>query len=102
VTHVQKLDSFGPKTRPDGQLVGPASPTLGQFRSCLFATSSPCAVESRILVQFGILEDIYTSFTPYGCLFHIRCPCNDNSTKLVELVRNKHLSSKFCMEIWTW
>jgi hypothetical protein len=47
------------KTRPAGRLVGPTGPTLGRFGLHLFAMSSPYVVESRTLVQFGILEDIY-------------------------------------------
>jgi hypothetical protein len=47
------------KTRPAGRLVGLAGPTLDWFASHLFVVSSPCVVESRTLVQFGILEFIY-------------------------------------------
>jgi hypothetical protein len=54
----KRLDSFSPKTRLVGRLAQPAGPTSGQFGLRLFATSSPCVVESRTLVQFGILEDI--------------------------------------------
>jgi hypothetical protein len=47
------------KTRSADRIQGLAGPTLGWFGLRLFAMSSPCVVESRNLVQFGILEDIY-------------------------------------------
>jgi hypothetical protein len=47
----------------------PLSPQIPYLRDAI-ATSSPCAIESMILVRFDILEDMYG----FGCLFHIQCP----------------------------
>jgi hypothetical protein len=57
------------KTRPADQLVGPASLTSGQFGLRLFATSSPCVVESKTLVQFDIWVLTHMSvFSTYDIL----------------------------------
>jgi hypothetical protein len=38
-------------------------------------------------------------FEPYESLSTIRCSCSDNSTKLVKLICNKHLSSISYMKV---
>jgi hypothetical protein len=46
---------------------------------------------------FGHNYDMY-GFWSIWCFFIIRCSCNGRSTKLMELVSNKHLSSISWME----
>jgi hypothetical protein len=38
-------------------------------------------------------------FSPYKGYSNIRCSCNDNSTKLIEIISNKHLSSISYMKL---
>jgi hypothetical protein len=46
---------------------------------------------------FGHNEDMH-GFWSIWCFFVIRCSYNGGSTKLVELVSNKHLSSIYLMK----
>jgi hypothetical protein len=84
--------SKGANTWPSGEGGGAGQP---QFRSVgprLCATSSPHVRFSPIMPYFGHIEDM-NRFWSIWCFSIIRCSSNGRSTKLVELVSNKHLSS---------
>jgi hypothetical protein len=67
-------------------------PYLGSVEPVLCATSFPCVILSVTMPYFGHNEDM-RGFWSIWCFFIIRCSLNGRSTKLVELVSNKHLSS---------
>jgi hypothetical protein len=58
----------------------------------LCAMSSPCVILSVTMSYFIHNEDIH-GFWSVLCFFVIRCSWKGKSTKLVELISNKHLSS---------
>jgi hypothetical protein len=55
-------------------------------------TSSPPVVEPMTLVKFK-LWTIFMDFDPWRSYLIIWCPWNNNSAKLMEVVRNNHLFS---------
>jgi hypothetical protein len=57
----------------------------------------PRVILSVTMPYFGHIEDMH-GFCFIWCFFIIRCSWNGRSTKLTELVRNKHLSSISCMK----
>jgi hypothetical protein len=67
--------------------VGPGKPHFGSVGPGLCATSSP-----RV-----ILSTTMHGFLSIWCFSIIRCSWNGRSTKLMELISNKHLSSISCM-----
>ncbi len=67
-------------------------PHLGSVGPGLFATSSPHVILSETTPGFGHNEDMH-GFWSIWCFSVIRCSWNGRSTKLMELVSNRHLSS---------
>jgi hypothetical protein len=63
----------------------------------LIATSSPCIKLSKSTPVFGHHEDMY-GFWSVWCFSVIRCSWNGRSTKLIELISNRHLFSTSCMK----
>jgi hypothetical protein len=78
--------------RPPGQGGGASRPHFGSARPGLCATSSLHVILSVMTPDFRHNEDMY-GFWSIWYFSIIRCSWNGKSTKLVELVSNKHLSS---------
>jgi hypothetical protein len=69
-----------------------AGPHFGSVGPGLCATSSPHVIFSMTMPYFRHIEDMNV-FWSIWCFSVIRCSWNGRSTKLVELVSNKHISS---------
>jgi hypothetical protein len=80
------------KLWPTSQGSGAGRPNFGLVGSELCAKSSPRVILSVTMSYFGHNEDMHGFWSIY-CFSVIRCSWNSKSTKLVELVSNKHLSS---------
>jgi hypothetical protein len=78
-----------------GDVVG--RPHLGSVEPMLCATSFPHVILSVTMPYFGHNEDTH-GFWSRWWFFIIRCSWNGRSTKLVELISNKHLSSMSWMK----
>jgi hypothetical protein len=88
MTHVEWVISLVPNPgRPHFGLVGPG----------LYATSSRCVILSKTTPGFVHNEDMYGFWNIWGFSV-IWCSWNGRSTKLVELVSNRHLYSISCMK----
>jgi hypothetical protein len=79
-------------TWPAGQGGGADRSHFGSVGPGLCATSSPRVIFSVTMPYFGHIENIH-GFWNIWCFSIIRCSWNGRSTKLMELVSNKHLSS---------
>jgi hypothetical protein len=77
---------------PAGQWSGAGWPHFGSGWPGLCATSSPRVILSVTMSYFWHNEDIH-GFWAIWCFSIIRCSWNGKSTKLMELISNKHLSS---------
>jgi hypothetical protein len=75
-----------------GQGSGAGQPHFGSVGPRLCATSSPHVILFVTMSYFGHNEDMH-GFWSIWCFFIIWCSWNGRSTKLMELVSNKHLSS---------
>jgi hypothetical protein len=75
-----------------GQGDGAGWPHLGSVEPVLYAMSFPHVILSVTMSYFGHNEDMH-GFWSIWCFFIIRCSWNGRSTKLVELISNRHLSS---------
>jgi hypothetical protein len=73
-----------------GDVVG--RPHLGSVEPVLCAMSFPHVILSVTMTYFGHNEDMHR-FWSIWCFLIIRCSSNGRSTKLVELISNKHISS---------
>jgi hypothetical protein len=80
------------KLWPTGQGGGASLPYFGLAGPELCAMSSPCVILSMTTSGFGHNEDMY-GFWSIWYFYVIRCFWNGKSTKLVELIINKHLCS---------
>jgi hypothetical protein len=90
----RRQNSFwkGTNTRPVGQGDVASRPHLGSVEPMLCATSFSCIIFSMIVPYFGHNKDMH-GFWSIWCFSIIQCSWNGRSTKLVELISNKHLSS---------
>jgi hypothetical protein len=79
-------------TSPPGQGDVAGRTHLGSVQPVLCATSFPRVIFSMTMPSFGHNEDMH-GFWSIWCFSDIQCSRNVRSTKLVELVSNKHLSS---------
>jgi hypothetical protein len=79
-------------TWPAGQGDVVGRPHLGSVEPVLYATSFSRVILSVAMPYFGHNEDMH-EFWSIWCFSIIRCSCNGRSTKLMELVSNRHLSS---------
>jgi hypothetical protein len=82
----------GTNTWLAGQGGGAGRPHFGSVGPGLCAKSSPHVIFSVTMPYFGHIEDMH-GFWSIWCFFVIWCSWNGRSTKLVELISNKHLSS---------
>jgi hypothetical protein len=69
-----------------------SQPHLVSVESVLYVTSFPRVILSVTMPYFGHNENMH-GFWSMWCFSVIQCSWNGRSTKLVELVSNKHLSS---------
>jgi hypothetical protein len=65
---------------------------LGSVEPVLCTMSFPCVILSVTMPYFGHNEDMH-GFWSIWCFSIIRCSWTGRSTKLVELISNRHLSS---------
>jgi hypothetical protein len=82
----------GANTWPACQEGGGGQPHFGSVGPGLCATSSPRVIFSVTMHYFGHIEDTH-GFWSMWCFSVIWCSWNGRSTKLMELVSNKHVSS---------
>jgi hypothetical protein len=82
----------GANTWPAGQGGGADRCHFGSVGPGLCVASSPHVIFSVTVPYFGHIEDMH-GFWSIWCFPIIWCSWNGRSTKLVELVSNKHLSS---------
>jgi hypothetical protein len=92
LTHWQSRVFRGANTWPVSQGCGSSWNHSGSVGPGLCATSSPHVIFSVTMPYFGHIEDMHW-FGSIWCLSVIRCCWNVRSTKLMELVSKKHLSS---------
>jgi hypothetical protein len=85
------------QTLPGRPMSGAGRPHLGSIGPMLFGTSSPRVILFETTPSFAHNKDMY-GFWTICFLSIIRCSWNGRSTKLVELVSNRHLSSISCMK----
>jgi hypothetical protein len=67
-------------------------PHLGSVEPVLCTTSFPHVILSVTMPHFWHNEDMH-GFSSIWCFFIIWCSSNGRSTKLIELISNRHLSS---------
>jgi hypothetical protein len=79
-------------TWPTGQGDVADRPHLGSVEPVLYVTSFSRVILSVTMPYFGHNEDMH-GFWSIWCFSIIRCSWNGRSTKLVELISNRHLSS---------
>jgi hypothetical protein len=72
-------------------------PHFGSVGPRLSATSDPRVILSVTMPYFGHIEVMH-GFWSIRCFSAIQYSSNGRSTKLVELISNKHLSSISCMK----
>jgi hypothetical protein len=80
------------KLWPVGQGSGVGRPHFGSVGLELCAASSPRVILFVTMYYFGYNKDMH-GFWSIWCISIIRCSWNGKSTKLMELISNKHLSS---------
>jgi hypothetical protein len=91
LTHWQSGIWKGTNTWLASQGGGADRPHFGLVGSC-FVPHHPLVSYSLWLPYFGHIEDMH-GFWSIWCFFLFRCFWNGRSTKLMELISNKHLSS---------
>jgi hypothetical protein len=72
-------------------------PHLGSVEPMLCAMSFPRVIFSVTMPYFGHNKDMH-EFCSIWCFSFIRCSWNGRSTKLVEVVSNKHIYSLYWMK----
>jgi hypothetical protein len=87
----------GTNTWHVGQGGGADRPHFGSDGPRLCATSYPHVIFSVTIPYFWQIQDMY-GFWSIWCFSVIRCSWYGRSTKLVELISNKHISSIFWMK----
>jgi hypothetical protein len=97
LTRWQSRNWNGANTWPASQGGGAGQPHFGLVGTRLCTTSSPCVILSVTIPYFGHIEDMH-GFGSIWCFSIIRCSWNGRSTKVIEHISNKHLSSISCMK----
>jgi hypothetical protein len=92
LTHWQSVVWKGTNTWPADQGAEAGRPHFGSVGPRLCATSFPRVIFSVTMSYLGHIEDMH-GFWSIWCFSVVRCSWNGRSTKLVELVSNKYLSS---------